>query len=130
MKFILFFKNLPQPESYDYPIIVLIVIHGSAIALLSITTAGLWTGICFGGNAAHTILLKLINWRIPTLSSIVVYIINKFPTIAGGVLLSIAMASCGGVALICACLVYFIIVRISYNNTEISQLFTYVFSVD
>uniref|UniRef100_U5EZS7 GPI inositol-deacylase n=1 Tax=Corethrella appendiculata TaxID=1370023 RepID=U5EZS7_9DIPT len=115
-KFFLWFKELPQPEAYDVPVLLSVMIHGSALALLTLITAGTWAGICFCGNFAHKILFKLISLPIPTISSAVVSGVQKFPITAAALLISIALGSCGGIALICGCLIYFILLAKMYED--------------
>lgn len=115
-KLVLFFKFLPPPESYDYPISVSILIHGTAVATLIIATAIAWGTICFCGNAAHKVLFKIIHLPIPTVSSTVISIIEKFPMSAGAFLISLSMASCGGVGLLLGTLIYFILLTKMYED--------------
>lgn len=58
VKLVLFFKFLPPPESYEYSLVVSILIHGTATAILCVATGLAWAGICFFGNTAHKILFK------------------------------------------------------------------------
>jgi GPI inositol-deacylase len=59
-KMILWMKEVPQPESYDLPMMVSILIHGSALALLTLATGAIWAAICFFGNVTHKILFKCV----------------------------------------------------------------------
>lgn len=115
-KLVLFFKFLPPPESYDLSLTVAFIIHGSAVAILSLATAGAWGLICFYGNAAHKVLFKIIHMPLPTISSTVVNMIEKLPMAAGAFLISLSMASCGGVGTLLAVLVYFILLTKMYED--------------
>lgn len=115
-KMVLMFKVLPQPEQYDFSILISVIIHGASLSLLLISTAFAWAAIVFCGNFVHKILLKIVCLPIPALSSTVVSCIHKFPMVIGGILMSVALASCGSAALICACVVYFIILTKMYES--------------
>ncbi|XP_062536617.1 GPI inositol-deacylase isoform X2 [Armigeres subalbatus] len=115
-KMVLMFKVLPQPEQYDSSILVSVIIHGASLAILLISTAFAWAAIVFCGNFVHKILIKIVCLPIPALSSTLVSCIEKFPMLFGGILMSIALASCGSAALICACVVYFIILTKMYED--------------
>ncbi|XP_065094786.1 GPI inositol-deacylase [Ochlerotatus camptorhynchus] len=116
IKLVLMFKVLPQPEQFDYPILISVIVHGASLAILLISTALLWAAIVFCGNFVHKILLKIVCLPIPALSSMIVSCIHKFPIVIGGILMSVALASCGSVALICACVVYFVILTKMYES--------------
>jgi hypothetical protein len=89
-----------------------VIIHGAAVALIVILTAFMWAGISFCGGIAHRLLFKVVHLPIPVISDAVVSIIEKFPASVAALLVSLVHASCGGVALIVACIVYFILVSI------------------
>lgn len=109
-KFILMMKILPKPETLPTSLMVSIIIHGTAISLIVIFTALLWAGISFCGSIAHKLLFKVVHLPIPIISDAVVSIIEKFPASVAALLISLVYTSCGGVALIVACIVYFILV--------------------
>lgn len=58
VKLVLFFKFLPPPDSYEYSLLISIMIHGASTAVLCVTTGLAWAGICFFGNTAYKILFK------------------------------------------------------------------------
>ncbi|CAM6031630.1 unnamed protein product, partial [Sphagnum compactum] len=116
VKLVLFFKFLPPPESYEHSLLVSIIIHGTAVAILTISKGIAWGCICFCGNTAHKILCKIIHLPIPTLSSTVVSIIGKFPMSVGIFLISLSLASCGAVGLLLAFLVYFLLLSKMYED--------------
>lgn len=113
VKAILWSKHLPDPDPIPYSILLSVIIHGSSLAILYFLTGALWCGIAMSGNFAYKLLYRLIQLPIPTISGIVVPVIQKFPITAGTMLISISMASCGGLALICAVIVYFILVSVN-----------------
>lgn len=115
-KMVMMFKVLPQPEQYEFSILISVIIHGASLSLLLMSTAAAWAAIVFCGNFVHKILLKIVCLPIPALSSTIVSCIHKFPMVIGGILMSIALASCGSAALICACVVYFIILTKMYES--------------
>lgn len=115
-KLVLFFKFLPPPESYDMSLTVAFIIHGSALATLFVANTLAWGLVCFYGNTAHKILFKIIHMPIPTISSTAVNIIEKLPMSAGAFLISLSMASCGGVGTLLAVLVYFILLTKMYED--------------
>lgn len=116
VKMILWTKQLPIPDPYELPMLLSILIHGTAFALISFAIAGSWAGICFSGNMAHKILFRMLRLPIPTIAGFLVPVIEKFPISVGICLISLATASCGGIALICACFVYFILLSKMYEE--------------
>lgn len=63
-----------------------------------------------------TINFRLIKLPIPTISGILVPIIQKFPITVGVLLISMGLASCGAVSLILSCLVYFVLLTKMYED--------------
>lgn len=116
LKFILMFKMLPKPEVLPTSLLVSILIHGSSLALVFVVTVGVWTAITFSGSVAHKFLFRLVHMPIPMISDTIVSIIEKFPASVAILLISLAFGSCGGIALIVSCIVYFILVSISFSN--------------
>lgn len=109
-KFILMLKILPKPETLPTSLLVSILMHGTSLALLSVFTAGCWAAITFCASMAHKLLFRITRMPFPIISDTVISIIEKFPVSVAALLISLAFASCGGIALIVACLVYFILV--------------------
>lgn len=58
VKAILWSKQLPDPDPIPNSIILSIIIHGSALALLYFLIGALWMGIALCGNFIHKILFK------------------------------------------------------------------------
>lgn len=110
LKFVLMLKVLPKPETLPTSLTVSILIHGTAIAMLAVFTGATWAGITFCGSMAHKILFRIVHLPIPIISDAVVSIIEKFPASVAVLLISLAYASCGGIALFVGCIVYFILV--------------------
>lgn len=115
-KFILMMKVLPKPETLPTSLTVSILIHGSSISILVICTALLWGGISFCGSIAHKVLFRVVHLPIPIISDAVVSIIEKFPASVAALLISLVYASCGGIALVVACIVYFILMAKMYED--------------
>lgn len=111
-KFVLMMKILPKPEVLPTSLTVSILIHGASIAMLACATGSMWLAITFSGNMAHKMLLRIIRLPIPMISDAFVSIIEKFPASVAVLLVSLAYASCGGIAIILACFVYFILVSL------------------
>lgn len=109
-KFILMLKILPKPEVLPASLTVSILIHGSALAMLTCFTGAAWASVTFAGSMAHKILFKIVHLPIPMISDTCVSIIEKFPASVAILLVSLAFASCGGIAIFVACFVYFILV--------------------
>lgn len=107
-------KTLPDPDQFKHSVIISVIIHGSALAVLNLLTYGLWVSIALCGNVAYQFLFKLTQW--PISSGIVLPAIQKFPITVGFVLVSMAFGSCGGLALICAVLMYFILLSKMYED--------------
>lgn len=92
------------------------LVHGTAVGILVLSFTLAWISVVFCGNAAHKILFKIIQMPIPTISSTVISIIEKFPMSVGIFLVSLSIASCGGVGLLLATLIYFILLSKMYEN--------------
>lgn len=117
-KFIVMLRILPKPESLPTSLTVSILIHGSSLALLMCFTASIWAAITFSGSMAHKILFRITKLPFPIISDTFLSVVEKFPASIAVLLISLAFASCGGIALVVACLVYFILVSIlSVRNT-------------
>lgn len=109
VKMIMMVKVLPVPGEYNHSIMVSIVIHGSSIALLSLGVAALWAAMVFWGNVSYKVLFRIIRLPIPTLN-VWLPLIEKLPMAAAIGLISMALMTNGGLALICSCWVYFVLV--------------------
>lgn len=107
-------KTLPDPDQFKHSVVISVIIHGAALAALNLLVYGLWVAIALCGNVAHQFLFKLTQW--PISSGIVLPAIQKFPITVGFVLVSMACGSCGGLALICAAIMYFIILSKMYED--------------
>ncbi|KAL7022968.1 hypothetical protein ACKWTF_012440 [Chironomus riparius] len=115
-KFILMMKVLPKPETLPTSLTVSIVIHGSALAIIFLLTGFMWAGIMFCGSIAHKLLFRIVHLPIPVISDAVITIIEKFPASVAALLVSLIYASCGGIALVVACIVYFIFLSKMYED--------------
>lgn len=111
---IIWSKSLPDPDHFKHSVVISIIIHGSALAALNILTYGLWIAIALCGNVAYQFLFKLTQWPISV--GVVLPAIQKFPITVGFVLASMACGSCGGLALICAVIIYFILLSKMYED--------------
>lgn len=109
-KFILMLKILPKPETLPTSLTVSVLIHGTSLALLTCFAGATWGAITFCASMAHKLLFKITRLPLPIISDTMISIIEKFPASAAVLLASLAFASCGGIALVLACLVYFILV--------------------
>lgn len=107
-------KTLPDPDHFKHSVIISIVIHGSALAILNLVTYGLWVAIALCGNVAYQFLYKLTQF--PVSLGVVLPAIQKFPVTVGFVLVAMACASCGGIALISAVIIYFILISKMYED--------------
>lgn len=107
-------KTLPDPDHFKHSVIISIIVHGSALAILNLATYGLWVGIALCGNVAYQFLYKLTQW--PISLGVVLPAIQKFPVTVGVLLVSMACASCGGIALISAVIIYFILIAKMYED--------------
>lgn len=63
IKIILWSQSLPKPDPIENSMFASIVIHGAAMALLSLCLGGLWAAICFCGNCAYKILFRYLFLR-------------------------------------------------------------------
>lgn len=107
-------KTLPDPDHFKHSVIISIIIHGSALAILNLVTYGLWIAIALCGNVAYQFLYKLTQF--PISFGVVLPAIQKFPVTVGFVLISMACASCGGIALISALVIYFVLLSKMYED--------------
>lgn len=115
-KFIQSARVLPEPDDFHQSMLVSIIIHGTALALLTLLTGGVWLGITICGSVLHKLIFKTVQLPIPPISSAVVPIIQKIPVSAVVVLISMMFAACGGLGLICACVVHFILMTKRYED--------------
>lgn len=90
------------------------VIHGSSLAILYIATYGLWFATALCGNIAYQFLFKMA--RLPVSAGMLLPAIQKFPITIGTLLISMVMASCGALPLICAVIVYFVLISKMYED--------------
>lgn len=90
------------------------MIHGSALAILHLLTYGLWFAIAMCGNVAYQFLFKLT--QIPVSAGMILPAIQKFPITIGTLLVSMVLASCGALPLICAVIVYFVLIAKMYED--------------
>lgn len=109
VKMIMMVKVLPVPADYNHSIMVSLIIHGSSIALLSIGVAVLWAAMVFWGNVSYKVIFRIIRLPIPTLN-VWMPLIEKMPMAVAVGLISMALVTNGGLALILACWVYFVLV--------------------
>ncbi|XP_037028365.1 GPI inositol-deacylase [Bradysia coprophila] len=116
VKVLFWAESLPNPDPVEHTLLVSIIMHGSALALLTVLTGAVWALISLSGNIAYKILIRAIRFPLPTISGVLLPIIQKFPISIGVILISIAMASCGGLAIIGAVFVYFILLAKMYED--------------
>lgn len=114
VKFLLWTKTFPDPDQFKHSLIISFVIHGSALAVLHLVTYGLWFAIAMCGNVAYQFLFKLT--QIPVSAAIILPAIQKFPITIGTLLVSMVLASCGALPLICAVVVYFVLIAKMYED--------------
>lgn len=107
-------KTFPDPDHFKHSVIISVIIHGSALAILNIATYGLWFLIALSGNVAYQFLFKLASW--PVSAGMILPALQKFPVTIGFVLISMAHGSCGGLAIICAAVMYFILLSKMYED--------------
>uniref|UniRef100_A0A2M4BCA0 GPI inositol-deacylase n=1 Tax=Anopheles marajoara TaxID=58244 RepID=A0A2M4BCA0_9DIPT len=115
-KFLPLFKSIPPIEALSTPLTVSIVIHLVATGLLLVTTLALWGSIAFCANFAHKIILRLIALPIPIMSSTFLSCIHRFPLAMAVLLIAIALTACGGVSMLCAAAVYFVLLSKAYED--------------
>uniref|UniRef100_A0A182WFP3 GPI inositol-deacylase n=1 Tax=Anopheles minimus TaxID=112268 RepID=A0A182WFP3_9DIPT len=115
-KFLTLFKSIPPVELLATPLVVSILIHLASLGVLVIATLGLWGAIAFCANFAHKIILRLIALPIPVMSSTFLSCIHKFPLAIAVLLIAIALTACGGVSLLCAAAVYFVLLSKAYED--------------
>ncbi|KAJ6637478.1 GPI inositol-deacylase, partial [Pseudolycoriella hygida] len=116
VKVLFWAESLPTPDPVEQTLLISILMHGSAVAFLMVMAIVLWAAISLSGNVAYKILIRAIQFPLPTISGVLLPIIQKFPISIGVILISIAMASCGGLAIIGAVFVYFILLTKMYED--------------
>lgn len=114
VKFLLWTKSFPDPDQFKHSLIISFVIHGSALAILHLLTYGLWFAMAMCGNVVYQFLFKLT--QLPVSAGIILPAIQKFPITCGTLLLSMVLASCGALSLICAVIVYFVLIAKMYED--------------
>lgn len=114
VKFLLWTKSFPDPDQFKHSLVISFVIHGSALAVLHLLTYGLWFAIAMCGNVVYQFLFKLT--QIPVSAGIILPAIQKFPITVGTLLVSMVLASCGALPLICAVFVYFVLIAKMYED--------------
>lgn len=114
VKFLLWTKSFPDPDQFKHSLVISFVIHGSALAVLHLLTYGLWFAIAMCGNVVYQFLFKLT--QIPVSAGFILPAIQKFPITLGTLLVSMVLATCGAVPLICAVLVYFVLIAKMYED--------------
>lgn len=55
------FKIIPQPDLYNYSMMVSFLIHGVALAVLILMNTIIWIAIAFCGNFGHKVLLRYLT---------------------------------------------------------------------
>ncbi|XP_040163104.1 GPI inositol-deacylase [Anopheles arabiensis] len=115
-KFLALFKAIPPTETVVTPLAVSILVHLVALGVLVLATLALWGAIAFCANFAHKIILRLIALPIPVMSSTFLSCIHKFPLAIAVLLVAIALTACGGVSLLCAAAVYFVLLSKAYED--------------
>lgn len=109
VKMIQMVKVLPMPPEYNHSLMVSVIMHGSAVALISLAVGGLWAAMVFWGNVSYKVIFRIIRLPIPTLN-VWMPLIEKLPMAVAMGLISMAVMTNGGLALIVSCWVYFVLV--------------------
>lgn len=115
VKMIMMVKVLPSPGDYNHSLMVSLVIHGSSIALLTLAVGALWAAMVFWGNVSYKVIFRIIRLPIPTLN-VWVPLIEKLPMALAMGLISMALMTNGGLALILSCWVYFLLLTKMYED--------------
>lgn len=102
-------RVLPVPGDYNHSLMVSVVIHGAAIALLTLAVGGLWAALVFCGNVSYRVMFRVIRLPLPTLN-VWLPLVEKLPMAMAVGLISMAVMMNGGLALIVSCWVYFVLV--------------------
>lgn len=58
VKMILWLNFMPIPDPFDLPILISVIIHGTALALLTLATGMIWAGISFCGNVVYKLIFR------------------------------------------------------------------------
>ncbi|XP_053681085.1 GPI inositol-deacylase [Anopheles nili] len=115
-RFLSLFEAIPRVEALETPLLVSILIHLASQGVLIFATLALWGAIAFCANFAHKIILRLIALPIPVMSTTFLSCIHKFPLAIAVLLVAIALTACGGVSLLCAAAVYFVLLSKAYED--------------
>ncbi|XP_037823045.1 GPI inositol-deacylase [Lucilia sericata] len=114
-KLLLPVKFLPTFDKTEYSFYVSIIIHSTAIVASIILVFTIWTILTFNGNILMKIALRITRISV-TSSDVLVQIISTLPLTFGVLFISIAFATCSGIALILASVFYFILLSNAYKD--------------
>lgn len=106
VKLIQWTKVMPPLDGYEHSMVVSVLCHGAAVALIVLLTQGL-NGVVCGGGA---VLMRVRQCCVGVLSPGVRSLLVKFPAAIGTVVLGSVLSTCGGLALIVTCGFYLMIV--------------------
>ncbi|XP_036227965.2 GPI inositol-deacylase [Bactrocera oleae] len=87
-----------------------VIIHGTAIVLSILLVFAVWTAVILNAYG----LSKLINWFF--LRSVLLPIADTFPILIAAFLISLAIRTCGAVALIITCALYLLLISNAYSD--------------
>lgn len=105
---------MPPLDDYEHSMVVSVLVHGAAVALVVLLIGAIGGVVGCGGGLLHRIGRRF--GRSPMLRSgwpeVVVGLMVKMPAALGTVLLGIVMSTCGGLALVLACVLHLMIVSV------------------
>ncbi|XP_065365052.1 GPI inositol-deacylase [Calliphora vicina] len=114
-KLLLPVKFLPTIDKAEYSFYVSIIIHSTAIVASIILVFIIWTILTFHGNILLKIALRITRISVAS-SNVLVQIISTLPLTFGVLFISIAFATCSGIALVLASIFYFILLSNAYKD--------------
>ncbi|KAM7350071.1 GPI inositol-deacylase [Cochliomyia hominivorax] len=114
-KLMLPIKVLPVIDVMEYSFYVSIIIHSVAIVVSIMLVFIIWAILTFHGNLLLKIALRITRLTDAS-SDILVKIISTLPLTFGVLFISIAVATCSGIALVLASLFYFILLSNAYKD--------------
>lgn len=57
-KIVLWATVLPPPDAFEHSLIVSVIIHGCALAMLTLVSGAVWATTCFAGNILYKVLFR------------------------------------------------------------------------
>lgn len=134
VKLIEWSKVMPAVDGYEHSMVVSILWHGAAVAMVVLAQRTVGVAVRTGGSVWYAAAKRMAKvW--PTNGGCAVWL-GKCPAAVGTILLGIVLSTCGGLALALACVFYLMIVSrgflgdMRWGANEMWDEFVELFHVD